>query len=389
MSVPLDPESATRLEVTLQRELRLPEGHTVFAIRPLREPCAPAVPLVLLHGLADSLEESLALSVVVRPFLSLTSLQPTAAREPIPLDALRQRDATAAADLLDRLQSTGVARLRGTADLTAATMAAYEHAPAIFAMPAAHKQALFEHIGPAPRCGRYVGFGGDLGREWLQLRRQLPCDGGGVLPAGVEGALHGAFEELRRAACTCLCALQSASGDAEAVSWLQKTDLADDLGEEQVAASSGHKAGPSVLRMYDYRPDGAKGRGCNAHADLGMLTVSPAPVSHTMEAAPGLLCYSVEKLRWEEAELGLRPGELTLFAGEQLSLLSGGRVPAALHRVPPPAASRLSLPFFARANPNARLAAGRTGVCEAFVLDRLFRRRPWRPAPPHDSVPDY
>ena len=393
VSVPLDPESATRLEVKLQRELRLPEGHTVFAIRPLREPCAPAVPLVLLHGLADSLEESLALSVVVRPFLSLSSRQPAAAREAIPLDALLRRDATAAMDLLDRLQTTGVARIRGTADLTAATRAAYESAPAVFATPAARKQALYQCIGPTPSCGRYVGFGGDLGREWLQLRRRLPCDGSGVLPAGLDGAsdgaLHMAFDELRRAACTCLCALQSASGDTEAASWVDKTDLADDLGEEQAVASLGHKAGPSVLRLYDYRSEGVKGRGCNAHADLGMLTVSPAPVSHTLEAAPGLLSYSTETLRWEEAEQGLQSDELTLFAGEQLSLLSGGRIPAALHRVPPPTASRLSLPFFARANPHARLADGKAGVCEAFVLERLFRRRPWRPAPPHGSVPDY
>lgn len=391
VSVPLDPESATCLEVLLRRELRLPEGHTVFAIRPLREPCAPAVPLVLLHGLADSLEESLALSVVVRPFLSLTSQQPTAKREAIPLDALLRCDATAALDLLDRLQTMGVARIRGTADLTAATRAAYERAPALFATPAAHKQAFLEYTGPAPSCGKYVGFGGDLGREWLQLRRKT-CDGSGVLPAGLDGALHRAFEELRRAACTCLCALESAVG-VEAASWLQKTDLAEELAEEQMpcdgAGSSGDKAGPSVLRLYDYRPEGAAGRGCNAHADLGMLTISPAPISHTLQAAPGLLCYSVERLRWEEAELGLAPDELTLFAGEQLSLLSGGRIPATLHRVPPPTASRLSLPFFARANPHARLADGRDGVCEAFVLERLFRRRPWRPAPPHGSVPDY
>ena len=103
--------------------------------------------------------------------------------------------------------------------------------------------------------------------------------------------------------------------------------------------------------------------------------------------------YDAEMLAWDEAEAAMRPDELTLFAGEQLALLSAGTIPAALHRVPSPpaAASRLSMPFFARAHPGAQLCPvrGAAGVCEHFVLEQLFRRRPWRPAPDGSSVPDY
>ena len=103
--------------------------------------------------------------------------------------------------------------------------------------------------------------------------------------------------------------------------------------------------------------------------------------------------YDAEMLAWDEAEAAMRPDELTLFAGEQLALLSAGTIPAALHRVPSPpaAASRLSMPFFARAHPGAQLCPvrGAAGVCEHFVLEQLFRRRPWRPAPDDSSVPDY
>ena len=110
LQVPLSVEAATALESVLQQRLRLPAGHTVFAVRPLREPAAPAVPLLLLHGLADPAQEaSLDVSVVVRPVAALRLPRPldAADAEPIPLEALAVGDGAAAAALLRRLQRTG------------------------------------------------------------------------------------------------------------------------------------------------------------------------------------------------------------------------------------------------------------------------------------------
>ena len=117
--------------------------------------------------------------------------------------------------------------------------------------------------------------------------------------------------------------------------------------------------------------------------DLGLLTLSPCPT------VPGLLVYDNEGLEWYEAEADLGHSEITLFCGEQLAYLSDGAVPAPLHRVPPPAAdgaTRYSMPFFARAHPEAHLVPctatldeSTAGVgCGELVLERLFRRRPWR-----------
>ena len=53
--------------------------------------------------------------------------------------------------------------------------------------------------------------------------------------------------------------------------------------------------GPSVMRFYKYLAAG-RGSGCHAHADLGLLTLSPAPT------CPGLLVYDREGLEWYEAE---------------------------------------------------------------------------------------
>ena len=150
VSIPLTTKEAVALEVALQQELRLPPGHTVFAVRPLAEPAAPPVPLLLLHGLVAPQESELAASVTVRPVAQLQ--QPRrleAMREPIPLDHLLlsgANGAAAAAELLRRLQCHGTACVRGSAALTAATRAAYRALPGLFALPAEAKRAFWTPI---------------------------------------------------------------------------------------------------------------------------------------------------------------------------------------------------------------------------------------------------
>ena len=115
-----------------------------------------------------------------------------------------------------------------------------------------------------------------------------------------------------------------------------------------------------------------------------MISLSPAPVPCR---APGLLVYDPEHLCWVDAEEGLAEDEMTVFVGETLSSLTKGALPAPLHRVPPPIVDgRLALPLFVRAHPHARLGAT---TAEEFVVEHLFRRRPWRPSPPNGTTPDF
>ena len=162
--IPLTAEEAVALEVALQQQLLLPLGHTVFAVRPLAEPAAPAVPLLLLHGLVAPQESELAASVIVRPLAQLQ--QPRrleGMREPIPLDRLLlggADGAAAAAELLRRLQCHGTACVRGSTELTAATRAAYRALPGLFALPAPYKRGLWQPMAPqstARRDGRRAG----------------------------------------------------------------------------------------------------------------------------------------------------------------------------------------------------------------------------------------
>lgn len=103
----------------------------------------------------------------------------------------------------------------------------------------------------------------------------------------------------------------------------------------------------TALRVWSY----TRGRTTGVHVDNSLLTIAPAGSSiglrvHTLD---GRSCFP-------EAEM--EPGDLFLFAGDALSYLTGGAVPALMHEVTPPttgtaaghkaAAPRLSAPLFLR-----------------------------------------
>ena len=357
--------------------------------------------------------------------------------------------------LLARLRRDAVVRLLADETLSAALSRTYERLPAFFGQSVEVKARLHCSVAPPRDAGcasgdedrAYAGMGDDSGREWLQCRRRYGKEGvaaRGCLPDGTPPEFAAAFDGLRSLAAACLHALALAVG-ADPFEWLNLCDLEQGhleqghleqghleqghleqgrrppttpmppSSEPSVmtkgnAAAAGRAGGPSVFRLYRYFAAGA-GSGCHAHSDLGLLTLSPAPT------VPGLLVYDSEALEWYEAEEGLSAGEITLFCGETLSFLSAGALPAPLHRVPAPlsdGATRYSMPFFARAHPEATLvplggggdtrtergvvqgmAAGSARPlvptrCEDFVLRQLFRRRPWRQLKAEEGgTPDY
>ena len=392
--VPLTGGEAMALESMLQAALRLPPFITVFCIARSDEAFfAPLMPLLLLHGLIDSAETTCDIDALVRPMLQArpgTTLRPPPP-PPLPVADLLAASPSVCAELLCRLRrGDGVVRLVADDALASTLATCYKALPAFFAQPTPTKAALHCRVGRDAHDHAYAGTGADSGREWLQLRRRY--DSGGTAPThepcvpdGTPAAFGSTYEALRKLAGACLRAIATALG-ADPVEWLALCDLGDTSTPPAAAPGHAHRtAGPSVLRLYRYYTEG-RGSGCHAHSDLGLFTLSPCPTR------PGLLVYDTEGLEWYEAEGDLDTREITLFAGEQLAYLAHGAVTAPLHRVPPtPAdgATRFSIPFFARAHPEVRLVPlGATrdadgdvadgGLCDDLVLERLFRRRPWR-----------
>lgn len=479
LMLPLPAAETEQLERELQARLRLTPYFTIFSVVRADEAwTAPPLPLVLLHGLVDPDESRCSMSLLVRPIMQARVGFTMPSSEPIPLDALLARDVSAGRALLARLRRDSVVRLAVGGDLARSIAECIAHMPSFFAQPPEAKARMHCKLRPAnPSCHQYAGVGSDAGREWIQLRRRTHGLASGVAPTDAPPAFAAAFDGLRQAAAACVRALAESLSVSPAT-WLNLTDLEDEIeGEIEgevvgagLSTADGRTCGPSVLRLYQYRSAERRGVGCHAHADLGMLTIAPAArfcllagkIAGAGEGerkgqggsgavkggaveddqgglglGGGLHVFDPESLSWRDVELGLGMNELTLFCGEQLAFLSGGALPAPIHRVPPPPeahGTRYSMPFFARAHPAATLtpskpdaphskpdapegrppgmegrrsgghakqvceldgALGPLGlapkVCEEFVLHTLFRRRPWRPSVPFDysSTPDY
>eukprot|EP00927_Polykrikos_kofoidii_P042206 TRINITY_DN36065_c0_g1_i1.p1 TRINITY_DN36065_c0_g1~~TRINITY_DN36065_c0_g1_i1.p1 ORF type:complete len:627 (+),score=98.49 TRINITY_DN36065_c0_g1_i1:45-1925(+) len=225
---------------------------------------------------------------------------------------------------------------------------------------------------------RFVGYGFDEGREWMQLRQGVedgkrfawPDDG---MPEGraVRAAMINAFAKtdavarvLWAAVCESLCLSKSAS------------NCLDDPAE---------KFGASVMRVFIYKdmPSEARDQGsssCGPHADMGLLTVSPPSTQPSLELLHPRTGVTVTP------EDGLRPHEWLVFPGESLAFLSNGAIAAPLHRVPwierlSGQLRRCSAPFFLRAAPNAELVplgGGEPMTCRNLMERHVNNLRPWR-----------
>lgn len=486
LPTPLPVDTATALEIALQRAFKLPADSTVFAIRRHDEPFGPPLPLVLAPSLfALGLDDMLVLDAIVRPNVAMPQARARLSEPPgrrvVCVETLTrgcaQDRANEAAELVRALSTCGVARLRYDPSLRAAMCEAAQAARALFgsdrtAARARAACALTRLEDGEATSRRVAGYARDRTREWLQVRRELPPrrDGGAAcVPRATPAPIQRLFALSELRARELLVAIAAALGLPAAA---LTSDVLDPppLGARAPAqggcsppapprsiegapsaVEAGQqggglgglaptvRAGASVLRCYRYqqarcaegqpreRPAALQG----AHADLGLLTLSP------LSDVPAFESWDPDALAWARCEADAQSApeqcDALCFAGETLALLTGGRIPAVIHRVTmaPAARERFSMPFFARARPDAMLrpppmrpqqrcnmdsghAADGSGgsccgrgtaarlsdgdccaacgglSCRRFMVEHLFARRPWRPTPPSGGcVSDY
>ena len=143
--------------------------------------------------------------------------------------------------------------------------------------------------------------------------------------------------------------------------------------------------GASVLRVYSYDPqtEPQQPTGCGIHADLGLLTLAPR-ATHA-----GLRLWQPQTQEWVNVEENTQENQCILFAGETLGLLSNGLIRAPLHCVSYASedgqqSRRMSMPFFLRAKPSAKLPDQQT---THDFMQRVFTQRAWRRG--KQRTPDY
>eukprot|EP01062_Namystynia_karyoxenos_P037892 TRINITY_DN27560_c0_g1_i1.p1 TRINITY_DN27560_c0_g1~~TRINITY_DN27560_c0_g1_i1.p1 ORF type:complete len:360 (+),score=91.47 TRINITY_DN27560_c0_g1_i1:86-1081(+) len=100
----------------------------------------------------------------------------------------------------------------------------------------------------------------------------------------------------------------------------------------------------SVLDVFRYRADGGTEGGALAmqpHTDPGLLTLIPCATAPALEVADAAAPDT-----WVEVERGCPPlGRICVLCCDDLQRMTGGALPAALHRVRRPAAPRTSLAY--------------------------------------------
>lgn len=105
----------------------------------------------------------------------------------------------------------------------------------------------------------------------------------------------------------------------------------------------------TTMRVWRYLREGV---GNEVHVDNSLLTVAPAG------SAVGLWARRYRDGAQLQPERQMAPGTVLVFAGDALSFLCGGRVPALVHWVSRPVQdlARYSFPFFLRARQDAVLS---------------------------------
>ncbi|KAL1503882.1 hypothetical protein AB1Y20_012345 [Prymnesium parvum] len=282
----------------------------------------------------------------------------------LPLQLLTMADLetpSGGAALLRALQRDGLALLRAPPPLAPAVSRCLAVCRDFFALPAAEKA----RHGAGPGSGQqhgYMSMLDDGGSECLELK--LCHDAAFEWPPRLQRAAAAAVRALLGAARRALEAVAAALGMRRAY----VAALLDDAGASVRLEEASH----SAARVWCY----TRGVRSGWHADNTLLTVAPRGT------AVGLRCRLLDGRRASTPrecvypEKLMEPDQLVVFAGDALSYLSGGRVPALVHEVIPPVCNdhpRLSMPFFLRAR---RAAVLEPQAASPHITDPRVRSLP-------------
>jgi len=221
--------------------------------------------------------------------------------------------------------------------------------------------------------GRFVGTGGDAGRDWMQIRRgfedrtKFPWENE---PEGCREVFFKVFTIAEDLARDCLTAI------------LRQIDHPA-KGEQLDFDGGSSSFGSSVMRIFRYKdapPSARPGAAASGvHADMGLVTVAP------VSTIPALQLLDPRTGRTHHPEKDLPPSSWIVFAGETLGFLTGGKIGAPLHMVPyvdrSGGAHRYSAPFFLRAGPETVLVptdSSRAMTCRSLMQRHSVGLRPWR-----------
>lgn len=134
-------------------------------------------------------------------------------------------------------------------------------------------------------------------------------------------------------------------------------------------------ASHTALRIWKY----THGRPGGWHCDNTLLTLAPAGTT------VGLECRSPSDGTSYRPEEWMQPDDVLVFAGDALSYLAAGAVPALMHRVEPRGRARLSAPCFLRARRGALLVPPQDArlppLCVAVLehnADNVRSQWPWK-----------
>ena len=218
---------------------------------------------------------------------------------------------------------------------------------AFFELPREQKSGCAAAEGPGCQVGYMINGEDEIFESKIFHDPRWPWPSGTV-----QSAVLGLREVLHTVGLSCLRALANPLGmDPDRLA--AYLDQSDDTGT--LIGSLAHCSNTS-MRVYRYA---AGGLGNNIHIDNGFLTVAPAGSSIGLRArrfggGGGRGRGASEALR-PEAHIG--SDQLLLFAGDALSFLSGGRMPALVHWVDAPSGDepRFSFPFFLRPRQDAHL----------------------------------
>eukprot|EP00928_Gymnodinium_smaydae_P071379 TRINITY_DN54991_c0_g1_i1.p1 TRINITY_DN54991_c0_g1~~TRINITY_DN54991_c0_g1_i1.p1 ORF type:complete len:309 (-),score=17.86 TRINITY_DN54991_c0_g1_i1:521-1327(-) len=230
---------------------------------------------------------------------------------------------------------------------------------------------------------RYVGYGHDVGREWVQFREGFDDPSRIQWPSWAEvhrDRLSDCYHVCDAVARTALRAvLPNGCRDVTPLTtWPVESDAQED------------RFGPSVMRflVYKDRPPGASNDASASghHADMGLLSVLPPSTLPALE----VWNTSTGTRVFPEQSLGRKFGsrEWIVMAGETLAYLTyctQNPIHAPVHRVPyvdrGRGDRRLAMPFFLRAAPSAILTPSNSQEsmsCRELMERHAVGLRPWR-----------